>query len=222
MSASTFNVLHFLRKAGACNSALEWVEQQPCHDPCILWMNCPRGDWLAWVLAAVGRANHLLVLEAKDSAVQRAFNSFAAALTLYGSYPDKILEGRDLTQPLQRDAARNLVRGMEFPRDLRHGIFGNDLEIARTVLLGCLLEVPISRSLNLESAACVVGVLEGRAAQAAEHLRTAELLRPLMQDALNGALEVTLAYPQIFAVETPQVSAGAAVVELIDLGRERQ
>jgi len=42
-----------LRAIDACDEALTWIEQTP-GEPDDLWAACQRGDWLLWLLVAVG------------------------------------------------------------------------------------------------------------------------------------------------------------------------
>lgn len=53
------SVFDTLRSIGACSESLEWVAAQPDQSPAALWATCPRGDWLARYLGALGaRVGH--------------------------------------------------------------------------------------------------------------------------------------------------------------------
>lgn len=38
----------WLIKNRACESAMDWFDQQPDQSPAAIWNTCPRGDWLLW------------------------------------------------------------------------------------------------------------------------------------------------------------------------------
>jgi hypothetical protein len=54
-----------LEAMGACDQALEWVEDMT---PAEAWADCPRADWLLWYARRAGTPHRLLVLAACDCA----------------------------------------------------------------------------------------------------------------------------------------------------------
>jgi hypothetical protein len=61
-------VLEILRELDACDSALAWVAARPSATAEALWAECPRGDWMLWLVARAGVDRRLVVLAACDCA----------------------------------------------------------------------------------------------------------------------------------------------------------
>src|SRR5438128_329732 len=51
-----------LKRIGPCYDAVEWAARH--NDPLIAWRECPRGDWLLWLVARLRIRRELLVLAA--------------------------------------------------------------------------------------------------------------------------------------------------------------
>jgi hypothetical protein len=56
------NAVETLRRVGACDGAVEWVEAQGDVAPEDLWQHCARADWLIWLAVRVGLRREVVEL----------------------------------------------------------------------------------------------------------------------------------------------------------------
>ena len=68
----------WLERHDACQDALDWIADQRHQTPRHLWKVCPRGDWMAWLLAELGVAH-----EARASAWKAYGEARASAWKAY-------------------------------------------------------------------------------------------------------------------------------------------
>jgi hypothetical protein len=66
------DLTQWLRNHGACAESLTWLDAHADLTPQELWESCPRGDWLAWALEAVG-------LDVPASALRAYYEACASA-----------------------------------------------------------------------------------------------------------------------------------------------
>ena len=67
----------WLKEHGACDPAIKWIDNLPDASPHKLWAKCPRGDWMAWLLAESGVPLDQWV-PAMYAAAERAVSQYAA------------------------------------------------------------------------------------------------------------------------------------------------
>jgi len=83
----TMTFRDWLVEHGACEKALEWVDQQPHRSPEALWRSCTRGDWMLWCHA-----------QADTPAETLAPVAFAAADRACRKYLPHVLEAAGLPE----------------------------------------------------------------------------------------------------------------------------
>lgn len=84
MTTATKDMLRVLCKLNACNEAREWAATQP--DPTTAWQQCPRGDWMLWL---IGQQVGAPGTESRKRLVLAACRCARLALDIYERrYPD--------------------------------------------------------------------------------------------------------------------------------------
>ena len=119
MKGSDF--VKWLERHNACQDALDWIADQRHQTPQHLWKVCPRGDWMAWLLAELGVAH-----EARASAWKAYGEARASAWKAYDearasawkAYAEAIVSGQkayDEATASARNGWADELRAVDLP-----------------------------------------------------------------------------------------------------------
>lgn len=126
------DLIHILAERGACDSSRYWLATFPPEAPAYLaWRNCPRADWLAWLVDEEDVAEAL----STEYLGNAALDILEAQLPEWDRWCTKYNYPRPSVVRRALKVARAQVRGAKQPRqvtDAREGLHNAYSAVSRT------------------------------------------------------------------------------------------